>query len=425
MSSKSTPHDEPESARSLGLDASGSANLSVPSSSRNRSSSVGSFNVGDTLPAWTTRNRSKLDRRQSSARIEALRETAGTDSALVNNMIIAFRELSYRHTWIKPGMILLIVFGVYIFADPRSHFHSLIRAMIEVSYPIEGTDQYGKGINDFYFVGFYALLFTFTREFLMCCVLRPFAHYCGFQKEGRVRRVMEQFYSLIYYGILGPFGLWIMYNSPMWFFKTLPFYENFPHKTHDFWFKIYYLGQAAFWVQQSVVLMLGLEKPRKDFVELVLHHIVTIALIWTSYRFHFTYMGLEVFITMDVSDFFLSLSKLSNYFDSSATIPLLVIFVFVWTYLRHYINLKILWSVLTTFKTVGPYEVNWVTQQYKCYISQPIVFGLLAALQSVNAYWLFLILRIMWRYLVGNGVKDDRSDDEGEDESSEEDVKKT
>ena len=58
--------------------------------------------------------------------------------------------------------------------------------------------------------------------------------------------------------------------------------------------------------------MLMLEKPRKDFYELVLHHIVTLALIGLSYRFHFTYMGVAVYITHDISDFFLAVSRVLN-----------------------------------------------------------------------------------------------------------------
>lgn len=237
----------------------------------------------------------------------------------------------------------------------------------------------------------------------------------GVKKEAKVSRFMEQTYAMFYYGLSGPFGLWIMSHLPLWYFNTTEFYVTYPHKTHDVYFKIYYLGQAAFWVQQSVVLILQLEKPRKDFRELVLHHIITIALIWCSYRFHFTWMGLAVYITMDISDFFLATSKTLNYLDSIITGPFFVIFVLVWIYLRHYLNLIILWSVLTEFKTVGHWELNWITQQYKCYISQPIVFFLIGALQLVNAYWLFLIFRILSRYVKGNAPKDERSDDESED----------
>jgi acyl-CoA-dependent ceramide synthase len=74
-------------------------------------------------------------------------------------------------------------------------------------------------------------------------------------------------------------------------------------------FKAYYLLQASYWAQQAIVLVLMLEKPRKDFKELVAHHVITLSLIWLSYRFHFTYMGIAVYITHDVSDFFLAVSQ--------------------------------------------------------------------------------------------------------------------
>lgn len=82
----------------------------------------------------------------------------------------------------------------------------------------------------------------------------------------------------------------------------------------------------------------------------------------------------------------------------------------MWGYLRHYVNLRVLYSILTEFKTVGPYELNWETQQYKCWISQIITFGLLASLQAVNLFWFFLIGRIAYRFIRYSTADDDRSE---------------
>lgn len=53
-------------------------------------------------------------------------------------------------------------------------------------------------------------------------------------------------------------------------------------------------------------------------------------------------------------------------------------------------NLRLLYAVLTDFQTVGPFEVNWETQQYKCRLSQVITFSLLACIQALNLFWFFL-----------------------------------
>ena len=72
----------------------------------------------------------------------------------------------------------------------------------------------------------------------------------------------------------------------------------------------------------------------------------------------------------------------------------------------------ILYATLTEFRTVGPFELNWETQQYKCWISQYITFALLATLQSINLLWLFFILRIAYNIAFAKVIHDVRSDDE-------------
>ena len=109
-------------------------------------------------------------------------------------------------------------------------------------------------------------------------------------------------------------------------------------------------------------------------------------------------------------------SKTLGYIDSAIVVPFFGIFICVWTYLRHYINLHILWATLTEFRTIGPYQLNWETEQYKCLLSQVIAFSLLATLQAVNLFWLFLILRVAKRFLFTSVMTDDRSDDDDDDD---------
>ena len=105
-------------------------------------------------------------------------------------------------------------------------------------------------------------------------------------------------------------------------------------------------------------------------------------------------------------------SKTLNYLDHYLTGPYYFSFVCIWIYLRHYLNLRILFSLFTDYKTIGPYELDWETEQYKCSLSFAITLGLLASLQALNLFWLFFILRIAYRFVVHNVAKDDRSDAE-------------
>jgi very-long-chain ceramide synthase len=207
---------------------------------------------------------------------------------------------------------------------------------------------------------------------------------------------------------------YVMSETPMWFFNTKQMYVDYPHKTLSFHFKSFYLLQAANWLHLLVVLLLHLEKPRKDFAELTLHRLTTLSLIFLSYRFHFTWIGVPVFWTHDISDILLAFCKILNYLNlGDPIVPVSFgIFTVAWIYTRHYLCILILISVVTEFRTVGLWVLDWEQQLYKCWISQYVTFALLSVIQLLDCYWLFLILRIGYRIATGGEQKDDREDDD-------------
>ncbi|KAI9718092.1 MAG: hypothetical protein M1812_004350 [Candelaria pacifica] len=412
---------------------------------RRRSSGLGAEIRGDTgAPAVSTLNPKSLPSTPSlpSRTFNIDRSRPHSKRRKVRSVFRRWKDLSFRHTWVNPLVLLLAILSAYLVnPTPSNPIHSAI--FLSYAEPLAaGADptttprQYGKGRADFAFVAFYIIVLSFTREASMQIFIRPLAIRCGLRSRAKQSRFMEQFYTALYFSVFGPFGLYVMSRTPIWYFNTTAMFENFPHFTHEGVFKAYYLLQASYWAQQAIVLLLQLEKPRKDFKELVGHHVVTLALIWLSYRFHFTYMGLAVYITHDISDFFLAVSlgtvslrlwlslilvqtsKVLNYIDASVVGPYFAFFIGVWVYLRHYINLCILWATLTEFETVGPFELNWETQQYKCRLAQVITFSLLASLQAVNLFWLYQILRVAKNYVFQKAWQDVRSDNEEDEEDN-------
>jgi len=215
--------------------------------------------------------------------------------------------LAFQHTWLTPLIILLILLTLYgVNPNPSNALHHFIflshTVPLSRNSPLDTPTQYSKGRNDLAFVAFYTLLLTFTREFIMQRLLLPLALHFQLKSRSKQLRFMEQSYTALYFGLLGPIGVFIMSRTPVWYFNIAGMYSGFPHKTMTGEFKFYYLFQAAYWAQQAMVIGLKLEKPRKDYNQLVGHHIVTLILIALSYRFHFTYMGLAVFVTHDLSD---------------------------------------------------------------------------------------------------------------------------
>ena len=236
------------------------------------------------------------------------------------SLLRKWKQISFKHTWINPLILTLIVLSAYAVNPTESNpVHKAIFLSYALPsgyrYPLDpptimqdGPTMYGKGPHDITFVAFYTIVLSFTREFLMQRFIRPIAVYAGIRGRNKQSRFMEQVYTAMYFAVFGPFGLYVMSRGPLWFFDTSAMFKGYPHRAHEAVFKAYYLLQASYWSQQAIVLMLQLEKPRKDFKELVGHHFITLALIALSYRFHFAYMGIAVYITHDISDFFLAVS---------------------------------------------------------------------------------------------------------------------
>ena len=256
-------------------------NLKVRSRPR-RKSSIGKIDLGDTVPSLGTMFETKESKTAAKRRMQRLSEVTKNDSDLVKKIWFSFREISYRHAWIAPLMILIAVYSAY-FTSGNTTKTNVLHRFVAVSYQIGDTNSYGKGINDLCFVFYYMIFFTFLREFLMDVVIRPFAIRLHVTSKHRIKRIMEQMYAIFYTGVSGPFGLYCMYHSDLWFFNTKAMYRTYPDFTNPFLVKVFYLGQAAFWAQQACILVLQLEKPRKDHNELTFHHIVTLLLICLLY----------------------------------------------------------------------------------------------------------------------------------------------
>jgi very-long-chain ceramide synthase len=92
-----------------------------------------------------------------------------------------------------------------------------------------------------------------------------------------------------------------MVHSDYWLdLKEL--WTNWPNREIGRLQKWYLLAQHAFWMQQ--ILVINIEEPRKDYWQMLVHHIVTTMLIFTSYGYHQTKVANLILCIMDVVDLF-------------------------------------------------------------------------------------------------------------------------
>ncbi|KAF9268067.1 longevity assurance proteins LAG1/LAC1, partial [Marasmius fiardii PR-910] len=294
--------------------------------------------------------------------------------------------------------------------------------------------RFAKGWGDLLFIAYHIVLFSLVRQLVTINICRPIARYFGIKKEGKLNRFGEQGYAVVYFAFMGAWGYRVMSQLPTFWYRTEYFWigkcllanshTDYPHWDMKPHLKRYYLTHMSYWIQQLLVLLLGLEKPRKDYLELIAHHLVTIWLVGWSYLINLTLIGNAVYMSMDIPDAVFAFSKILNYIQwTRAKFVSFAIFVCVWTYLRHLLNFKILWSVWYEYDSIPEASKRWVWADgtYLNWWMKYQVFVPLLLLQFLNLFWYYLIWRVAVRAVAAPTEVDDvRSEDEddGDDEDS-------
>lgn len=304
-----------------------------------------------------------------------------------------------------PGAILVAIFVASAMGSPAA------TKMVKLSYETSpGSNQYDKGWDDAYFVGFWVLAFTFLRAAVMKYVYTPFAKAYGADTPAKQLRFAEQGWSFTYYAISWSLGMCIMYNSPHWF-NPAEYWIGYPHILISGWMKWYYLAQLGFWIQQYYVL--HIEKRRKDHYAMLSHHVITFALLLSSYCVNFTRIGNAVLCCMDFADILLPLAKILNYLNLRTICDIAFgLFAVGWLVTRHILFTIVIWS--TAFDPQKYMDMLWEPEKGKYFTptTQKIYLGLFLLLDLIILFWFAMILRVIIKVLTGNAASDTRSDSE-------------
>ncbi|PNP59756.1 hypothetical protein THARTR1_00635 [Trichoderma harzianum] len=311
---------------------------------------------------------------------------------------------------------------------PRSRVYT--RPYFELSHYNPDTGLYANGKNDLYLVTFFVVFFTGLRHAVMSFVLCPLARRGGISKKKDVARFSEQAWNIIHYSVFWPLGLYIWYTSP-YYLNMTELWTGWPSREISGTMKFYFLTQLAFWLQQMLVV--HIEKQRKDYWLTIVHHFATIALVAASYSYHFTRVGNLTLIIMDVVDLFAKCAKYLGY--RRLCDGLFGIFVVIWLATRHVFFLMVIHSVYYDTGRLVPHDcfqgsmadlqgplpqsTGWTLLE-PFYSPQGMVcanrsifigfFTFLLALQGLMVIWSYAILKVAARVLSGNNAEDIRSD---------------
>lgn len=321
---------------------------------------------------------------------------------------------------ISRNILIFLYSCDFLSARYAPKVHAVTDRFIHLQYLIEkrnGDGIYDIGINDIYYVIHWVVLLTFLRAFLMNWCFDPCAkRLCNIHSRKAKTRFSEQSWSIFYYCCSFAFGFYLYRTSPYWG-DLDNLYKGWPHYRMSSSFKKYYLISMAFWLQQVVVL--NIEERRKDHYQMFSHHIITCALVIGSYYYYYTRIGNLILIIMDSVDIFLSSAKVLKYSGFTNLCDYMFIcFLVAWIALRHGVYNYLFyqaWKNATTLMKDSQCIAGQI--QKRCWTPTVIncFLGLLGGLQIITCIWMYLILKVAHKVIMGQSAEDVRSDEDDTD----------
>jgi hypothetical protein len=191
------------------------------------------------------------------------------------------------------------------------------------------------------------------------------------------------------------------YVLPLFFSSRFSLIDSFPPCSDDL--KCYYLLYGARYTQAFISVLM--EHKRKDFVEMIVHHLTTMIVILASFYGGYYRNGAAIMLLFDPADVPLHAAKLVKYIGFQGLADcFFVLFMLIFFLTRIVIFPYVVWS--------SHFEAN---SYFPFGIIESICVGSLYVLAVLNAFWFYLILKVLHGVVTKGKAEDVRSDDEDDD----------
>jgi len=325
------------------------------------------------------------------------------------------------------------------FVDTLPRAIELIQAMCTAIFvEADTSDETEEPVfrRDMCMILYFTVLYFCCAWTLRLIILRPIARLSlsvsgdNRKLEKRTDKSVQSFLEAIEYGLFSYMGYTIiMQHDWVW-----PSHQWFGPKTHDGpgsqtslkfqrkSFSCFYMFYVARY-SSNLFSVIVVEKHRKDFVQMVAHHICTMILVLGSYFGGYGRIGSMIMLCMDPADVPLHIAKVIKYMavDSKEKVVnptlqvicdiMFVIFMLVFTFTRLVVFGYLSYS--GTFEsaarwggqemsTGGIYigmKEHFDTNVWVCLCALYVLYGL-------QVFWKSLIAKVLLRILAG-GIADD------------------
>jgi hypothetical protein len=242
------------------------------------------------------------------------------------------------------------------------------------------------------------------------------AAYLGITNKKKQEKFSYQLWLVFYYGSSTIMGF-IGYRDEAWFQFPLgndactAMFEGYP-KPPSKYLDFAYQYQLGFYFAEIVALFQ--ETRRSDFVEYVVHHVITILLVAMSNIDSHMRVGGYIFFIHDIADIWICMAKCFNYLKKEFWSTLcFAVFVILFVVTRLISLPSATYCLMCQTGRIGvSYSISF---QFLCII-------MCVGLQSLHIFWFGLVIKMLMR-LASGGSGDVRSDDDEEEVTDKKEIK--
>ncbi|ODM90846.1 Ceramide synthase 6, partial [Orchesella cincta] len=215
-----------------------------------------------------------------------------------------------------------------------------------------------------------------------------------FRNQSKLTKFCECGWRCICYIFSFSFGLFVMWDKP-WFWDLKHCWYDYPHHSvsNDVWW--YYLFGGSYYCCLFITQAF-IDAKRKDFWEMLVHHVVTIFLLGFSWICNLIRIGTFILILHDCADIFLEGMKMSLYANKDRLGErIFAVFILIWVVTRLVIYpFYVLHSfIFEAPKIMATFPAYWM------------LFGLLFVLQILHIFWTFFIVKAVIKICTASGKK--------------------
>lgn len=245
---------------------------------------------------------------------------------------------------------------------------------------------------------------------------RMIAHISGgFAGKSQFKKVAECAYRFTYYLCAFTAGYFVLRTEPQ-FASVTDCWRNWPmHEVSSKVWWYYQLETGFYWGLLFSQLFFDIK--RKDFVQMTVHHAITILLLWISWSMNMVRVGTLILFSHDAADILLELGKLFRYAGWEKALAVdFVVFFFLWTGTRLvYYPFYVVRSVIFEAPSYLQENFSWWNLSGRPIVARALLV-MLCLLVVLHVVWTILILKIAQSFSTKGEVDDIREDSGDSDE---------